>query len=34
MQTRSADAFLTWLLPKLPLQKSGEKQGGFTLKLG
>ena len=36
MQTRSADAFLSWLTPKLPTQGSGGSgnQGGFNIKLG
>lgn len=36
MQTRSADAFLAWLMPKLPAQRAGESGsgGGFNIKLG
>lgn len=34
MQSRSADAFISWLLPKLPLQRSGDREGGFQIRLG
>ncbi|MGH2524157.1 MAG: TIGR00266 family protein, partial [Anaerolineales bacterium] len=33
MQTRSTDAFLAWLIPKLPSKESGSSSG-VTLKLG
>jgi uncharacterized protein (TIGR00266 family) len=36
MQTRSADAFISWLAPKLPSQRSGDsgQGGGFNIRLG
>jgi uncharacterized protein (TIGR00266 family) len=33
MQTRSADAFITWIVPKLPLETSGDGQRGFTFRI-
>lgn len=32
MQTRSVDAFLSWLIPRLPTQSSGQR--GLSVKLG
>jgi len=34
MQTRSTDAFLSWLIPKLPTSSEGGSGKGVTLKLG
>jgi hypothetical protein len=35
MQTRSTDAFLSWLIPQLPQGNSGSGSGGgFNIKIG
>ena len=34
MQTRSMDAFLSWLLPRLPRSDGGGSGGGFSVKIG
>jgi uncharacterized protein (TIGR00266 family) len=34
IQTRSADAFLSWLIPRLPTKSEGGSGGGFSVKLG
>jgi uncharacterized protein (TIGR00266 family) len=34
IQTRSADAFLSWLIPRLPTRSEGGSGSGFSVKLG
>jgi uncharacterized protein (TIGR00266 family) len=34
IQTRSTDAFLSWLIPKLPTKSDGGSGSGFSVKIG